>query len=222
MEHLFSPAGFNTEVFEYPGYTDYIGTSFLEYPNLRNRQVYLQAETAYISEARLRADPGQDDTPFFATWLFSSLLQEVLSRDYESFEESSLFHYADFIRPVWSSSGDRQIRVFHTSKLMPLLEAWSASVCVSLTDGQGCYEHLKRCLNIAHNVLHWPSAEMQPEVKSILASVGDLVSVTIDSAFRNQAYYDINDRCPYTWPTSTLIDGFMPKASSAGWCPSEV
>ena len=195
MEHLPRRAGQEKSVFPEIPYlcqNKYDEGPFLDYPQRSGLPdlkiewtLRLNPSLSHAKEQFLAAVPRAELEPFLQNWLFFGLLNEVLG---------DLYRHEDFITTL--SDGGTEKTVVTTVDLLSRLEEWEAKITRDKHSLMAVYEHIAKCLHLAHACLQIQYPDFDNDLKVHLASVAEILG------------YAASKACDVTWsddPRRSLI-----------------
>ena len=224
MEHLPAPRGQTTSIFPTIPYLfeedRYDGGPFLEYPQrleLPNIVVKgnfrLAARVSNANRRLLAAAPSVAIEAFLQIWLFFGLLSEVLG---------NLYCHEDFVTTLLD--GGTKKTIVTTAQLITRLQEWEAKIVQETISLMSVYEHVAKCLNLAHACLAIPYPNFDNDLKFHLASVAELVGYAANKAC-NIAWTDDPRRSltPINWG-STIDEKYRESVllERSNCCPSQM
>ena len=223
MEHLPKRTGQTQSLFPAIPYLcqdKYDEGPFLEYPHrsglpdLRIQGTLGINPFLNISKQRfLAAVPRCELEPFLQNWLFFGLLNEVLG---------DLYRHEDFITTVLDGGTEKTIVT--TADLLSRLEEWEAKITQDKDSLVTVYEHIAKCLNLAHACLTIEYPDFDNDLKFHLASVAEILGFAASKAC-NVAWTDNSTRSliPPHWDT-TVSEHFRKSLllERSNCCPSQM
>ena len=134
--------------------------------------------------------------PLLQNWLFFGLLNEVLG---------DLYRHEDFV--TTSSDGETAKTIVTTASLVSRLEEWEAKVTQDNDSLMTVYEHIAKCLNLAHACLIIDYLAFDNDLKFHLASVAETLGYAASKAC-NVAWSDgfRGSLIPVNWGITTSED----------------
>ena len=223
MEHLPKRTGQTQSLFPAIPYLcqdKYDEGPFLEYPH-RSGLPDLKIEgtlgiNPFLSISKrhfLAAVPRSELEPFLQNWLFFGLLNEVLG---------DLYRHEDFITTVLDGGTEKTIVT--TADLLSRLEEWEATITQDKDSLVTVYEHIAKCLNLAHACLAIKYPDFDNDLKFHLASVAEILGFAASKAC-NVAWTDNSTRSliPPHWDT-TVSEHFRKSLllERSNCCPSQM
>lgn len=174
---------------------------------------------------------------FIQTWLFFGLLEEIFG---------DLFDPSQFVRPAASTNETRGVSktsqrmsnlkswmalgsplVLDTSQLVSLLEKWMNRIKVSENsqdEKRMQYEHVASCLRLTFTALqairHSLRPDFNPWIRLSIASIGELLTEAVDSAYEIE--YGKDNNCPGNWILVGEEPQMFDQMKANGLCPSEI
>ena len=161
----------------------------------------------------LAAVPRSELEPFLQNWLFFGLLNEVLG---------DLYRHEDFITTVLDGGTEKTIVT--TADLLSRLEEWEAKITQDKDSLITVYEHIAKCLTLAHACLTIKYPDFDNDLKFHLASVAEILGFAASKAC-NVAWTDNSTRSliPPHWD-ATVSEHFQKSVllERSNCCPSQM
>ena len=206
MEHLPKRAGQTKSLFPEIPYLcqdKYDGGPFLDYPHRSGLPdlkiewtLRINPSLSIDKERFLTAVPRAELEPFLQNWLFFGLLNEVLG---------DLYRHEDFVTTLLD--GEIEKTIVTTADLLSRLEEWEANITRDKVSLMAVYEHIAKCLTLAHACLKIAYPAFNNDLKFHLASVAETLGYAASKAC-DVAWSDSPRRSlmPVSWGDATSED----------------
>ena len=215
MEHLTLPKHCSKRppTIPYVCKKPYDNGDFLDYPAREKLHFALLPLERGQSESRYKRNPRvsrAEYESFLQTWLFFGLINEILGK------------YVDHRDLVRDSDRPQGVcKILSTSAIPGAVQRWFDDLKAQQKSVTKGYSYLSRCLRVAFTNLKFAHPEIDPNLKIMLASLGEMFCFAANEA------YDLKDlvtenQCPNQW--RSLIDQayWTEGMRSNGLCPSQI